>query len=49
MAHPSTDLAFAVLLIVCLNGNEQLRAGGVVLTRQPKVLSRIEVSIQPSR
>lgn len=41
MAHPATDLAFKVLLIVCLDAAEQLRTGGVVLTREPKVLSKI--------
>lgn len=49
MAHPSTDLAFKVLLIACLDANAQLRAGGVVLTREPKVLSKIEVVIEPER
>jgi [CysO sulfur-carrier protein]-S-L-cysteine hydrolase len=49
VTHPSTDLAFKVLLIVCLDATEQLRTGGVVLTRKSKVLSRIEVSIEPDR
>lgn len=46
MAHPSTDLAFKVLLIVCRDAAEQLRTGGVVLVQDPKVLSKIEVSIE---
>ena len=46
MAHPSTDLAFKVLLIVCRDAADQLRTGGVVLTREPKVLSKIDVSIE---
>lgn len=45
MAHPSTDLGFMVLLVVCLDGAGQLQAGGVVLTRDPSVLSNIDVSI----
>lgn len=46
MAHPSTDLAFKVLLIVCRDTDGQLQLGGVVLTREPKVLSRIHVFIE---
>lgn len=47
MAHPSANLAFKVLLIVCLDANAELRTGGVVLTREPRVLSKIEVLIEP--
>ena len=46
MAHPSTDLAFKVPLIVCLDTGDQLRTAGVVLIREPRVLSKIEVSME---
>ena len=46
MAHPSNNLSFKVLLVACLDENAQLRVRGVVLTREPKVLSKIEVSIE---
>jgi proteasome lid subunit RPN8/RPN11 len=46
MATPSFEAPFMVMLIVGLGADDQLNAEGVVLIREPKVLSRIEVSIE---
>jgi hypothetical protein len=45
MAHPSTDLGFMVILVVCLDATTRLQARGVVLIRDPKVLRNTDVSI----
>lgn len=48
MEHPSTDLAFKVLIIVCPGSGDQLLTGGVVLTQKPRTLSKIEIFIEPT-
>jgi len=45
MADPTFQASFKVMLIVGLGADEQLRAAGVLLNREPKVLSGIEVTI----
>jgi proteasome lid subunit RPN8/RPN11 len=47
MDHPSTNLDFKVMLIVCRDEKDTLLTGGKVLHREPRVLSNIEVSIEP--
>jgi proteasome lid subunit RPN8/RPN11 len=46
VAHPTARLGFKVLLIVCRDSTEHLRTEGVVLQREPMVLSKIDVSIE---
>ena len=46
MASPLCDLCFMVLLIVCLGENDRLGAEGVVLVRDSKTPSEIEVTIE---